>query len=68
MICNFTHRLKNETLEPDARAAPIECEVESEAGRWSLLRLRPYRTVDDRIDGVVVTFVDVTDRKASNES
>jgi two-component system CheB/CheR fusion protein len=26
--------------------------------------MRPYRTVDDKIDGVVITFVDVTDRKA----
>jgi two-component system CheB/CheR fusion protein len=28
------------------------------------VRLRPYRTVDDKIDGVVITFVDITDRKA----
>jgi two-component system, chemotaxis family, CheB/CheR fusion protein len=26
--------------------------------------LRPYRTVEDKIDGVVITFVDITDRKA----
>ena len=26
------------------------------------MRLRPYRTVDDKIDGVVLTFVDVTER------
>jgi two-component system CheB/CheR fusion protein len=31
------------------------------------VRLRPYRTVDDKIDGVVVTFVDVSDRKAWDE-
>ena len=32
-------------------------------GRWQLMRMAPYRTSDDRIDGVVLTFVDVTERK-----
>lgn len=32
-------------------------------GSWYLMRLRPYRTVDNRIDGVVVTFVDMTRRR-----
>lgn len=69
-ITDFTHRLSYAELEADARAvlkdlAPREREVESEQGRWFLTRLRPYRTLDDRIDGVVVTFVDVTERRAS---
>jgi two-component system, chemotaxis family, CheB/CheR fusion protein len=29
--------------------------------------MRPYRTVDDKIDGVVITFVDVTERKLMGE-
>ena len=29
--------------------------------------MRPYRTVDDKIDGVVITFVDVTERKRMEE-
>ena len=69
-ITDFTHRLSYPNLEGDARTvlkdlAPIEREVESQIGRWFLTRLRPYRTLDDRIDGVVVTFVDVTDRRNS---
>ncbi|MFX5817321.1 PAS domain-containing protein, partial [Acinetobacter baumannii] len=28
-----------------------------------LRRILPYRTSDNRIDGVVITFVDITDRK-----
>lgn len=69
-IKDFTHKLRYAELEADARAvlkdlAPIEREVESEEGRWFLTRLRPYRTVDDRIDGVVLTFVDVTERKTT---
>lgn len=31
------------------------------------MRLIPYRTTDDRIDGVVLTFVDITERKAAEE-
>ncbi|RWD62203.1 MAG: hypothetical protein EOS60_32050 [Mesorhizobium sp.] len=32
------------------------------------VRLRPYRTVDDKIDGVVITFVDVNDRRHVEEA
>ena len=41
----------------------VEREVQTRDGRWLLIRVHPYRTVDDRIDGVVFTFLDVTDRK-----
>ncbi|MCK9392894.1 MAG: PAS domain-containing protein [Syntrophales bacterium] len=30
------------------------------AGRWFLVRIMPYRTSENRIDGVVITFIDVT--------
>lgn len=29
-------------------------------GRWFTVRIMPYRTLDDRIDGLVITFADVT--------
>lgn len=29
-------------------------------GRWFTVRIMPYRTLDDRIDGVVITFADIT--------
>jgi excisionase family DNA binding protein len=32
-------------------------------GRWFTVRVMPYRTVDDRIDGVVITFIDITTAK-----
>jgi PAS domain S-box-containing protein len=41
------------------RLAPIEREISGE-GRYYLRRVLPYRTSDNRIDGVVVTFVDIT--------
>jgi signal transduction histidine kinase len=42
---------------------PVERELQDDAGRWYLTRLHPYRSNDDRIEGVVVTFIDITDRK-----
>lgn len=41
----------------------IEAEVRSNVGRWYVRRMLPYRTQDDRIAGVVVTFVDITEHK-----
>jgi len=44
------------------RLQVIEREVQDGAGRWYLTRLLPYRTSADRIDGVVLTFLDITSR------
>jgi two-component system, chemotaxis family, CheB/CheR fusion protein len=43
-------------------------EIRSRAGRWYDMRLRPYRTVDDKIDGVVITFVDISERHQVEQS
>jgi two-component system CheB/CheR fusion protein len=40
-----------------------EAQVAGEGDRWFNRRMLPYRTTDHRIAGVVVTFIDVTDRK-----
>jgi two-component system CheB/CheR fusion protein len=32
------------------------------------MRMRPYRTVDNKIDGVVITFVDITERRHAEEA
>jgi two-component system CheB/CheR fusion protein len=37
--------------------------VRTTSGRWFLVRLRPYRTLEDKIEGVVATFIDVTERQ-----
>jgi PAS domain S-box-containing protein len=46
----------------------VEQEVVGRYGRWYTLRVFPYRTADDRIDGVVVTLADVTRLKLIEES
>ncbi len=37
--------------------------VNTSDGRWFTVRIMPYRTLDDRIDGVVITFADITAAK-----
>jgi two-component system CheB/CheR fusion protein len=44
------------------RLVPSEREIEVEGGRFFVRRLTPYRTADNRIDGVVVTFMETTAR------
>jgi two-component system, chemotaxis family, CheB/CheR fusion protein len=45
------------------RLLPSDAEVMDDLGRWYIRHILPYRTEDDRIDGVVVTFTEMTERK-----
>ena len=40
-----------------------EIPIATRDGRWFSVRIMPYRTLDNRIDGVVITFVDITAAK-----
>lgn len=44
---------------------PYESEIRTEDGIWYLVRIQPYRTLDNVIDGVVLTFSDITQRVAA---
>ncbi|MEO8451335.1 MAG: chemotaxis protein CheB [Gemmatimonadota bacterium] len=44
---------------------PKEVEVETKTGNWFLMRIRPYRTLENVIEGAVITFTDVTDMKTA---
>jgi len=44
---------------------PREIEVQARSGAWFLLRIRPYRTLENVIEGAVVTFTDITDMKSA---
>ena len=72
-ISDFTNSLDCEAFATDAgevlrNLAPIEREVCSRNGAWYLMRLRPYRTVENRIDGIVVTFVDISERRRAEDA
>lgn len=49
------------------RLVPIEREVGHEGGNWFLARLLPYQTLEERASGVVLTLVDITQRKRAEE-
>ena len=67
-LTDITHKLRYAAIHSDVRVVldrlqMIEREVQSDDGRWLLMRMLPYRTSDNHIDGVVVTFHDVTERR-----
>ncbi len=45
-----------------------ELEVQTTAGVWYALRIHPYRTLDNVIEGAVITFVDLTEIVQARES
>ena len=65
---HVTHQLAHDGLPDLARGVldtlhAAEEEVQDRDGRWYVLRATPYRTADDRIEGVVLTVFDVTAQK-----
>ncbi|MEI6851218.1 MAG: chemotaxis protein CheB [Bacteroidota bacterium] len=38
----------------------VETAIATHTGLWFTVRIMPYRTLDDRIDGLVITFSDIT--------
>jgi two-component system CheB/CheR fusion protein len=72
-LADLATRLDYPQLASDARQVlerlvPIEREVGLPDGKWFLSRLLPYRTMDDHIAGVVVSFIDITERKQAEEA
>ena len=71
-LADLATRLDYPELGADARRVldklvPIEREVGLPDGKWFLSRLLPYRTIEDHIAGVVVSFIDITERKQAEE-
>jgi two-component system CheB/CheR fusion protein len=67
-ISDVTHKIAYDRLYQDAQEVldtlhRKEVEVQARSGAWFSLRIMPYRTVDNVIDGVVLTFVDITKLK-----
>src|SRR4051812_42847505 len=72
-LSDITNRLGSNTLLDDAeqvlaRLSPIEREVQDERGAWYITRVLPYRSNDDHIQGVVITFIEITSLKQSEEN
>src|SRR5207248_2188875 len=54
----------NEVLET---LGTKESEVQDRDGRWYLMRIRPYRTADNKIEGVVLVLVDIDELRRSEQ-
>ncbi|MEW6667565.1 MAG: CheR family methyltransferase [Thermodesulfobacteriota bacterium] len=72
-IADILRRFSDDALLEDAARvladlAPLSSEVQAEDGRWYIRRITPYRTQDNRIEGVVITFVDVCDLKETEQA
>jgi two-component system, chemotaxis family, CheB/CheR fusion protein len=62
---NFTDdNLITDAQDVLTKLAPNSREVRAGAGTWYIRRILPYRTKENQIKGVVITFVDVTEIKA----
>ncbi|MFM0034934.1 CheR family methyltransferase [Paraburkholderia strydomiana] len=71
-LLDLRHRLDYPQLAQDAAAAfeelkATEREVSTNDGQWFIARLMPYRTLDDRIEGAVLTLIDITARRRAEE-
>ncbi|HVS97779.1 MAG TPA: CheR family methyltransferase [Puia sp.] len=71
-LSDITHHLEYDQLLHDAeivleRLSTIEREVNTTDGRVFMMRVLPYRTAEDHINGVVITFIDMTTRKKAEE-
>ncbi|MFC7418530.1 chemotaxis protein CheB [Iodobacter arcticus] len=47
---------------------PKEIDVQTQAGKWYTMRIQPYRTLDNLIEGAVITFVDITEMVHAREA
>ena len=66
-LADLVSRAADEALLSDARVVlakhlPVEREIETPDGHWFMRRILPYRTQAGGVEGVVITFVDITER------
>jgi two-component system CheB/CheR fusion protein len=71
-LSDLTNRLDYPDLQADARAVlagveRVEREVASTDGRWFLVRILPYHPEGPARDGVVITLVDITERRRAEQ-
>jgi two-component system CheB/CheR fusion protein len=64
-LLDISHRLDYDLLEEDSAQVfetlrPCEREVKSDTGSYFIARLIPYRTTEDQINGLVISFIDIT--------
>jgi two-component system CheB/CheR fusion protein len=65
IVSNFIgyDRLLNDATEVLNTLVPREAQVQTTDGKWYTVSILPYRTLENVIEGAVITFVDITDMK-----
>lgn len=71
-ISDIKHNLNPSNLEQSVLEAmdtvsTKEYDVQDRRGRWFSMRIRPYKTTENKIDGAVITWIDITVMKTSLE-
>ena len=64
-ITHFSNTLRHENLAQDVqqvldRLVSVEANIQTTHGEWYVMRILPYRTLDNYISGAVITFTDIT--------
>ena len=72
-ISDIVPKFRDDDLLDDAKGVldtlqPAHSEIQTHQGRWFIRRILPYRTLDRRIDGVVITFTEITEIKRVEEA
>jgi two-component system CheB/CheR fusion protein len=72
-ITDFARRFRDGDLIREAdtvirKLTPIEHTVRADDGRWLIQRVLPYRTDENKIEGVVVTYTDITNTRRAEEA
>lgn len=67
-LSDFTQQFEYDQLFEDARMVlrdveTVEHEIRLDEDKWLIMRLRPYRTVEGAVEGVVLTFVDISNHR-----
>jgi two-component system CheB/CheR fusion protein len=70
IVSNLTgyESLLTDTQEVLNTLIPKELEVQTKVGDWYLLRIRPYRTLENVIEGAVLNFFNITEMKKAREA
>ncbi len=71
-VSDITARIMLDSLAGDTQKVlddliPVETEVQAGDNHWYSMRILPYRTSDNAIDGVVISFIDISRQKELQE-
>ena len=67
-IEHITRNIEGSGFMEDVRSVlinlvPVEKEISTKKGKWYLMRILPYRTVNNVVEGIVITFLDINEKK-----